>query len=146
MPTDLPGFRRPRPPRIDEFTDELERQLVQIINDGPPRRVSRWRVTLERWTRYLIRPVLNGAMIAALAVAIAISLQGPSDPLADDLASYPTESHLATQWAEVETIPDPTPGYVPSRAYLEGASRFVKLVPSTPAGIPLETGPPPVYA
>ncbi len=146
MPTELPGFRRPRPPRIDEFTDELERQLVQIIADRPPRQVPRWRLNLERCGRYLVRPLVNGAMIAALAVTIAISLPASSDPLVNDLASHSRETRLATQWAEVESIPDPTPGYVPSRAYFEGESRFVKLVPSAPAGHPTETWPAPVYA
>ena len=84
MPTELPGFRRPRPPRIDDFTDELERQLVQIIVDRPPRQVPRWRLNLERWSRYLVRPLVNGAMIAAVAVAIAISLPASSDPLVND--------------------------------------------------------------
>ena len=86
---------------------------------GRPDKVPRWRLNLERWSRYLVRPLVNGAMIAAVAVAIAISLPASSDPLVNDLAIHPRETHLATQWAEVESIPDPTPGYVPSRAYFE---------------------------
>lgn len=131
MRSDLPPFQRAKPPRTDEFNQQLEKVLIEEMKDHPPHRQA-WRRSIIRLGRFLVRPALPGALIVTAALLVATSVQTPNDPLAADLATGAQREDLSSGWVEVLEVPDPSPGYTPALVYVAPSPRFAHLVPSTP--------------
>ncbi|MCA1736598.1 MAG: hypothetical protein LC739_10985, partial [Actinobacteria bacterium] len=70
MRIDTPRFRRPRPPNLNSFVDQLEGELRFEIKRSPPRRPHQGRRLVERWRRPAYRPVLHAGVVAVLVVAV----------------------------------------------------------------------------
>ena len=59
-------FRRPAPPSIDQFVDQLESNLRQAMAVAPPTRPSRLQRAWDRWSRWMLRPVAHGSLALAM--------------------------------------------------------------------------------
>ena len=140
MPSNRPSLRRPEPPPLDQFVDQLEEKLRHAMQADPPTMPSRLQQAWDRWARWMLRPVMHGglAVVAILLVAMAVS---PPDTRVVMDASLRTGTNNNAYWVEVIEVADPVPMSYPTVAR-ENISRFVVLVEPTPPApyVPDEIG------
>lgn len=135
MRSDLPRFQKPRAPRIDAFVDQLEHELRDEFKRNPPRRHLKATRLLDRFGRFVLRPVFNAVTLVVLFAVVFLTAQPPPSIVMHDLAATSRASENVSLWAEVVEIPDPAPQFVPFVAR-ERAPRFVVFASTPPAPTP----------
>jgi hypothetical protein len=134
MRSSRPTFRRPEPPSLDQFVDQLESKLRHAMEVDPPTMPSRLQQRWDRWARWMLRPVMHGGMALVAIFLVAVSVSTPTTRVVMDVSLRGlTEPKNAAYWVDVIEVPDPVPVNYPT-VPREQMSRFVVLVePAPPA-------------
>jgi hypothetical protein len=134
MRSSRPTFRRPEPPPLDQFVDQLESKLRHAMQVDPPTTSSRLQKRWDRWARWMLRPVMHGGLALVAVLLVAVSVSTPNTRVVMDVSLRGlTETKSDAHWVDVIEVPDPVPMNYPMVAR-EQISRFVVLVePAPPA-------------
>jgi len=98
----------------------------------PPARPSRLQQAWDRWTRWMLRPVMHGGMALVMIFVVAMSVSTPTTRVVMDMSQRdPVPATDDAFWVDVIEVPDPVPKTFPAVAR-EPVSRFVVMVEPAP--------------
>ncbi|MGH9897024.1 MAG: hypothetical protein ACREA0_34505, partial [bacterium] len=102
MPYRRATFRRPEPPPIEQFLDQLESNLRYVMLVDPPTQASRLQHVWDRGSRWMLRPVTHGSMALVMIFILAMSFSTPNRRIVMDVSDrVPSETNNDAYWVDV---------------------------------------------